>query len=127
MFSPFSSWACYSNSRNLVTITRLHLQRTRGLHHGKWKMPHHGMEKGYEKGAALGMPLGRALEVERHLPWVATEMGDHALPPSEPKPTVGVYEYRFATGALAVTNAAERAHWPPPFRRFTRNRQAFRP
>jgi hypothetical protein len=80
-----------------------------------------------EKGAALGIPFGFDLEVERHLPRMATEIGNHALPLSEPKPTVDVSEYRFATGALAVTNAAERAHWPPPFQRFTRNRQAFSP
>lgn len=58
---------------------------------------------------------------------MATEIGDQALALSEPKPTVGVYEYRFATGALAVTNAAEKAHWSPPFRLLTRNRQAFSP
>jgi hypothetical protein len=42
---------------------------------------------------------------------MATEIGDQALALSEPKPTVGVYEYRFATGALAVTNAF---HTQPP-------------
>lgn len=41
---------------------------------------------------------------------MATEIGDQALALSEPKPTVGVYEYRFATGALALTNAAEEAN-----------------